>query len=121
MKKTLVEVSVDESQKEKLGNRWKDGKTIIILTPLLPLGGFWDTKRGSDIDSAGGSDHAFYERSFTGNTLRLKTGGYEGDELRRTLLKLNDFEGMTIGLGGDGAFYFRQKEWDVYWEIIDFE
>ena len=121
MKKPLVEVSVNAAKQSELGNRWKDGKTIVILTPLLPVGGFWDTKRGSDIDSAGGSDHAFYECSYTGNIIWLKTGGYEGDTLVKTHLTLNDFESMTIGASGGGTFNFRQKELDVSWEIIDLE
>lgn len=121
MKKVLVEVSMDTAQNGQIGNRWKNGKTVVILKPLLPLGGFWDTQRGSDIDSAGGTEHAYYESSYFGSTLWLKTAGYEGDTLRKTHLTLNDFDGMVTGASGGGVFHFRQKEWDVYREIIDLE
>ncbi len=37
MKTCVIEVSIDESQKSALGNRWKDGKTIVFLKPVHPL------------------------------------------------------------------------------------
>ena len=122
MKHCVVDVSIDANnrvQKEKFGNQWKDGSTTLILKPLLPyLGGFWDSNRSIDIDSAAGSEHAFY--MIESGDLHVKTGGYDGDQMRTTHLKLNDFT-TKVGEVGDGTFYFRNREWEINWEVTRYD
>ncbi len=126
MKTCVVEVSIDESQKKDLGNRWQNGKTTVFLKPVFPLwGGKWDSKRQIDVDSAAGSDHAVYvwkRPLFWGNNvLFVMTDGYEGNSSSQTLLKFDAFENMKVNESGDGIFYFRGQEWNIYWEILRLE
>jgi hypothetical protein len=118
MKKCVVEVSIDANnqvQKNAFGNRWRNGDTTLILRPMLPtVGGFWDSDRQIDIDSAAGTDHAFF--LISSNVLYVKTGGYDGDNMKRTHMKLYGFS-MKVGDAGSGTFYFRQKEWDINWMV----
>ena len=125
MKTCVIEVSIDESQKSALGNRWKDGKTIVFLKPVHPLfWGKWNSNRPSDIDSAGGSEHAIYiwKQPFWGSSaIYLKTVGYDGDTEDRTVLKFDNFESWKIHESGDGVFCFRGEEWNIYWDVVRFE
>lgn len=126
MKTYVVEVEIDQTQRGAIGNRWKNGKTTVFLKPVFPLfAGKWDSNRGSDIDSAAGSDHALYywKRPFFGGSsaLYLCADGYEGDTGTKTLLKFDDFEKWKVSESGEGIFYFRGEEWNIYWEIIRFD
>jgi hypothetical protein len=126
MKTCVVEVEIDQSQKSAIGNRWKNGKTIVFLNPVYPLfGGKWDSNRQIDIDSAAGTEHALYywKRPFFwgSSAVFLCTQGYEGDTATKTLLKFDSFEKWKVDENGEGIFYFRGEEWNVYWEIIRFD
>lgn len=126
MKTCVVKVSIDESQKSAIGNRWKNGETTVFLKPVYPLfWGKWDSNRQIDIDSVAGSEHAVYiwKRPIFGGggELILISHGFEGDTSDKKLLKFEAFESMKVDQNGDGIFYFRGEEWNVYWEIVGLE
>ena len=123
MKSCVVKVSIDESQKTALGNRWKDGKTTVFLKPVFAhFGGKWDSDRQIDIDSAAGTNHALYvwkQPLFSGDsTICLGTSGYQGDTDDSTVLQFDKFERWKVKESGEGIFYFRREEWNIYWEIV---
>jgi hypothetical protein len=125
MKTCVVEVSIDQSQKNDLGGQWVNGRTTVFLKPVYPLfAGKWDSKRQVDIASSAGSDHAVYvwKRPLWGsNTLLVISQGYEGDTSDKTHLRFDAFESMKVNAGGEGLFFFRGEEWNIYWEIARLE
>ncbi|MEP6903991.1 MAG: hypothetical protein ABJA66_19865, partial [Actinomycetota bacterium] len=69
----VIELSTSDEAVKGSG-RWKDGKTVVTLTPKdPPTTGSWTTgpDRGSDIDSGGGSEHATYEWKKSDKTLSM--------------------------------------------------
>lgn len=122
MKTCVVKVSIDESQKTALGNRWKNGETTVFLKPVFAhFGGKWDSNRPIDIDSAAGSNHAMYvwkQPLWGSSAVYLKTSGYQGDTDDRTVLQFDEFERWKVNESGEGIFNFRGEEWNIYWEII---
>jgi|GEM_PF-2854743 len=102
-----------------LGNRWKDGSTFIILKPADPATrGTWDTDRGSDIDSSGGSDHAIYKWDIVNHVIDLMVGGFQGDTETKTVCSLGRFNDYKPGAKGTGTFYFRKQGVPIDWEIL---
>ncbi len=123
MKTCVVEVSMDQQQNSELGNRWKDGKTKVFLKPVYAhFGGKWSSIRPNDITEYGSDNTAYVWKK--GETLELFVGGGEEHtifNLGKKHLTLNRFNSMKVGEGDDGIFYFRNTEWNIYWEIIDLD
>ncbi len=121
MKKCFVELAIDpnnEVQKREFGNRWRNGSTTLILRPMLPIGGYWDSDRQSDIDSAGGSENAIYKISYFSSELEALTRDQAGWETKHLIL--NGFA-IMVGETGNGTFNFRNRDWDINWQVIRFE
>ena len=58
---------------DNLGNRWNNSTTEIVLSPNdNPVTGLWDTTRGSDVDSTGGSENAVYDWNNVTGVLSLR-------------------------------------------------
>jgi hypothetical protein len=103
---------------EGLGNRWKDSTTVIILFPKdPPTKGGWTTERSGDIDSSGGTDHAFYEWNATKHIVSLKVGNWQDKTIITTPVILDRFNDIKAGAKGDGTFNFRNKEVPITWEL----
>jgi hypothetical protein len=120
LNKAIITAKYDDPD-GKLGNRWKDEKTEIILIPdVNPTTGRWDTTRGIDIDS-GGLDHHRYKWDKTTHKVNLIVGEYQGDTSDKTVMDLAGFNDYKVGNKGDGVFYFRGKEVDITWELTGLE
>jgi len=121
LKKAFITAQYSDPNGE-LGNRWKDGKTEIVLKPNdPPSGGSWDTTRGSDIDSGGGSNHATYAWDIVNHVINMKIGGYEGDTTNKTVTSLSRFNDYKLGAKGEGLFVFRGKDVPIVWELTSME
>ena len=121
LKKAFITAQYDDPNGD-LGNRWKDGKTEIVLKPNdPPTAGKWDTTRGSDVDSGGGSDHATYIWDHVNKVVNLKIGGYQGDTTNKTVVALSRFNDYKLGAKGEGVFYFRNKGVPITWELTVME
>jgi hypothetical protein len=116
----------DASDDKAIGNRWKDGTTTVILTPTTNFTGKWNTDRGSDIDSAGGTELATYDWRKREGFLLLelekqnpndqKDNGKKG--LQNALLVLRGFKEYKHNSSGNGWFRFRSESLDVRWNAI---
>ena len=113
LKKVFINAKYNDSE-GKLGNRWKDSKTEIVLTAKPnPATGRWNTTRGSDIDSSGGTDSATYNWNHVEHVLRLVT--VDGS-MSKTHVELNGFNDFKTGHKGNGTFNFRNGV-QISWEI----
>ena len=102
-----------------LGNRWSNSTTEIVLSPNdTPDAGLWDTTRGSDVDSTGGSDNAVYDWNKGGGVLALKTEKAGSRNLVKIPIKLNGFKEFNAGAKGTGIFNFRKTDVPITWEIV---
>ena len=121
LKKAFITARYDDPD-GNLGNRWKDGSTEIVLKPKdPPSAGTWDTTRGSDIDSGGGTEHATYVWDHVNHAVVLTVGGYEGDTSNKTVARLARFNDYKVGAKGDGYFVFRGKNVPITWELTVME
>ena len=118
LKQVWIEVT-DATPGEALRGRWNNGITTVILKPdVPPTKGLWDTDRGSDIDSHGGSDHATYFWDRPRKLLQLRvtsTEQYARDD--KTLVNLRDFSEIRVGLSGRGGFWLHGQNHSVTWRI----
>jgi hypothetical protein len=118
LKRVGIEVT-DETPTEALWARWQDGTTLVMLGPdVPPVTGFWDTDRGSDIDSNGGSDHAtyFWDRPHDILYLNVTSTPLERRE-EKTFLTLRGFTEIRVGLRGRGGFSLHGRNHAVAWRI----
>ena len=72
----------------------------------------------SDIDSAGGSDHAVYDWKRDKKTLYLRTAGYESQDMTETPVTLYGVTDFKVGTSGTGVFYFRKKNVPITWKLV---
>jgi hypothetical protein len=101
----------------KIGDRWKDSTTVVILTPDgQDATGHWNTERGSDIDSEGGTDNATYQWRKKEGFLLLETSDHKG--LEGALLFLTGFKDYKPSSSGDGSFFFRSQKYKVSWRAL---
>jgi hypothetical protein len=114
--KMYLEVT-DATQDQVIGDRWKDGTTVVILTPDgQDATGHWNTDRGSDIDSAGGTNDATYQWRKKEGFLLLETSDHKG--LAHALLFLKGFKEYKPNSSGDGIFPFRSRNCEVSWKAL---
>src|SRR5260370_5039689 len=108
-----------EDLNQGMGNRWKDGRTTVILTPDDSDGirGQWDTERGSYISgSAGNPKWARYVwRPHAPDLLFLTDTGQT--DLASSLMRFFGITNITNGVSGSGLCLFNKKQYDVLWEI----
>jgi len=104
-----------------LGNRWKDGKTYLLLYPApsseLRAGeaGKWNSDRESDIDSSGGTEHAVYTWNIVDKKLEVLTAGWSDPRDTKVLVTLNGVNYIEHG-SGSGTFNFRNGV-SISWKI----
>ena len=102
---------------DNLGNRWNNSTTEIVLSPNdTPVTGLWDTTRGSDVDSTGGSDNAVYLWMYS--ILFLKTEKDGSSNIVRTPITLFGISDLIVGAKGKGIFFFRNTGIPITWEIV---
>jgi hypothetical protein len=120
--KVFITAKYNSEYNQALGNRWDKGKTEIILLPAEnPASGKWNSNRGSDIDSAAGSDHARYLWNRSGNILAIGTGGFQDQNSTDVLVVLWRMNNFKLGQSGNGVFKFRKKEIPIKWELTVME
>jgi hypothetical protein len=116
MKEVVVRVSINKTQENDLGNRWRDGQTTVFLIPSAAgWMGKWSSNRPNDITEHG-SDDAEYIWS-GGKYLDLYSGGSLSSKGTKHLT-LNRFK-MKVGESDDGIFHFRSQKWKVSWEVVE--
>lgn len=116
MKEVVVRVSINKTQENDIGNRWKGGQTTVFLIPsAVGWTGKWSSNRPNDITEHG-SDDAEYIWS-SGKFLYLYSGGGFFSSGTKHLT-LNRFK-MKVGESDDGIFCFRNQEWNIYWEVVE--
>src|SRR2546423_1232077 len=93
VRKVIIQLEYSDPE-GKLGNRWKDGKTLLLLYPAEGSGlragesGKWNSDRESDIDSSGGSEHAKYNWNIVNKHLDVLSAGWQDPDLTEVLVKL---------------------------------
>ena len=106
----------------KLGNRWKDGTTLLFLIPAVGSGlrsgesGKWDSDRQIDIDSVAGNDHAVYSWNIVDKRVDVLSAGWQDPSLTEVRVKLNGFNYIDRG-SGSGTFNFRHSDVPISWKI----
>src|SRR6516162_3808553 len=114
--KMYIQVT-DATRDREIGDRWKDGSTVVILTPDgQDATGHWNTDRGSDIDSVGGTNYATYQWRKKEGFLFLETSDHKG--MANALLFLKGFKEYKPSSSGNGVFPFRSKNCEVSWMVL---
>ena len=102
-----------------LGNRWNNSTTEIVLSPNdPPVTGLWNTTRGSDVDSTGGSDNAVFNWNRYINSLFLNTEKPDSQNINYTPIMLINLVDFKVGAKGAGIFNFRKTSFLITWEIV---